>query len=469
MPNLQSPEQNDPPSLSVSGKLSGENQMLWTVWLTYGAFYFCRNNLSVALPGIEAELGYDKLQMGIVLLSLKIAYGAGQFINGQLSEQLPPRVMLAAGMFLSAVLNVVFSFGTALYFFLFVWAINGYCQSLGWTPCVRVIGNWIPVHRRGKAIGFVGTGYQLTAGLTYAASGAAVLLFGWRGAMFVPPAILVTAAVIMLLFLRESPPQTVTGSAGGDTNLERRGNFVENMKITLSNPALWILALSLGMLNACRYGFLDWGVSHLYEIEEQRIQESLAAGVSADTNWLDEVLGQMPAWIGQDAKSTFKAAIKYAILPLGGLLGSLIAGWATDRFFGSRRAPVICGLLVTLGCLTLAYDTVARTSFAGTMVLLLFVGFAIYGPQVLLVGTAPADLARRGTSAAAAGFVNCVGYFGAAILGDLLTGFLVKHFGWQLAIYAWAGWAFLAAILVSRLWNASGKDVDGQSSSEAAD
>ena len=118
----------------------------------------------------------------------------------------------------------------------------------------------------------------------------------------------------------------------------------------------------------------------------------------------------------------------------------------------------MCLLLVVLGALTLVYDFVARSSFAGTMVLLLLVGFCVYGPQVLLVGTAPADLARRGTSAAAAGFVNAMGYAGAAVLGDQLTGYLVDSYGWQVAIWVLAAWAFGAAILTAVLWNAVAPD-----------
>ncbi|MFP6768374.1 MAG: MFS transporter, partial [Planctomycetaceae bacterium] len=151
--------------------------------------------------------------------------------------------------------------------------------------------------------------------------------------------------------------------------------------------------------------------------------------------------------------SILKSAIKYAVLPLGAILGSFLAGWATDRFFGNRRAPVICGLLLILGGLTLYYDSVARVSFVGTMVLLGCVGFCVYGPQVLLVGTAPADLARRGTAAAAAGFVNFIGYVGAAC-GDILTGRLADEHGWQFAIRVWAAWAFMAALLIATLWNA---------------
>ena len=91
-----------------------------------------------------------------------------------------------------------------------------------------------------------------------------------------------------------------------------------------------------------------------------------------------------------------KAALKYAVLPLGAIAGSYVAGWATDRYFSSRRAPVTCLLLICLAGLSLAYDSVARTSVPATMLLLVLIGFCIYGPQVLLVGTAPADLAKRG-------------------------------------------------------------------------
>ena len=184
-----------------------------------------------------------------------------------------------------------------------------------------------------------------------------------------------------------------------------------------------MLGISLGLLNACRYGFLDWGLAHLTEVQD--------SGVGA-------------------------AGLKYVVLPIGAIAGSYLAGWATDRFFGSRRGPVICLLLLLLGALTIAYESVTRTSVWATVLLLGVIGFCIYGPQVLLVGTAPADLARRGTSAAAAGFVNFMGYMGAAA-GDLVTGHYKtpEHGGWQVAIYIWAGWAFAAAFFAALLWNAA--------------
>lgn len=425
---------------------SGENTVLWTLWFTYGAFYFCRTNLSAAVSGMKASpidggLGLTGEEVGWILASLKMAYGLGQLVNGQLSEHFRPRLLLAIGMFGSAILNVVFGLSAGFFFLLFVWASNGYCQSLGWTPCMRVIGNWIPVTRRGKVLGIIGTGYQITLGLTYVIASQAVEWFGWRGALYVPSAMLAACGIAMLFLLRENPPESAESTETGSTEdssqvaeappVVQRGTFKENVYLTLFNPGLWLLGISLGLLNACRYGFLDWGITHLLEVQETTIG---------------------------------KSGLKYCLIAPGAAAGAFLSGWATDRYFNSRRAPVICGLLVFLGILTLLYEAVARNTeaWAGVVlcVLLVLIGFCIYGPQVLLVGTAPADLAHRGTTAAAAGFVNFMGYMGAAT-GDVVTGYFSEstHGGWQLAIWIWAGWAFAAAGCVALLWNSSSEKV----------
>jgi sugar phosphate permease len=419
-------------STTLSGqpqRIAGQNRMMWTVWFTYGAFYFCRTNIAAAVPGLKESvadggLGLTATEVGLILSATKIAYASGQLLNGQLSELFSPRKLLALGMFGTAALNVLFGFSTALYFLIFIWACNGYSQSLGWTPCVRVLANWVPVRQRGRVIGLVGTGYQATAVATYFVAGFSAEAFGWRGAMIVPAGIMVVAALGMLFLLEERPAVQNADADATQPHVhltESRNSAFENLLLTLLNPRLWLLGVSLGLLNACRYGFVDWGLTHLKEAQE--------TGVAA-------------------------AAAKYAVLPFGAIAGSYLAGWATDRFFGSRRAPVTCILLIALGLLTLTYDSVARTSVPVTMGLLGVIGFCIFGPQVLLVGTAPADLAKKGTSAAAAGFVDCMGYVGAAI-GDVITGWALDHYGWQTTIYLWAAWALVAAVTVGLLWGAT--------------
>ncbi|MES2697780.1 MAG: MFS transporter, partial [Verrucomicrobiota bacterium] len=283
---------------------SGQRTALWVLWITYGTFYFCRNNLGVALPGLQAEFGYSKAQLGTVLMSLKLAYGVGQFINGQLAEHGSPRVLLAIGLLASAALNVVFGWGTSLYFLTFVWACNGYVQALGWPPTMRTAANWFPPQQRGKAIGIIGTGYQLCGALTFFVAGWSAERFGWRGALYVPAALLALSAVHMLIFLKDAPPDgPVQADGTSGPRSSAKNTLRENLAATLSNPALWLVAIALCLLDACRYGFTDWGVMHLKEV----------AGDNVST-----------------------AAFKYAVLPFGGIAGAFLSGWATDRFFGGR-------------------------------------------------------------------------------------------------------------------------------------
>ena len=148
------------------------------------------------------------------------------------------------------------------------------------------------------------------------------------------------------------------------------------------------------------------------------------------------------------------AAFKYAVLPFGGMAGAYLSGWATDRLFSSRRAPMIFVLLLTLGLLAVAYNAAIHAGLALSVAVLFLVGFCIFGAQVLLVGTFPVDLARHGTAAAAVGFVNFMGYMGAAA-GDKLTGHRAEELGWKLAVLFWAGCALLAAGTIACLWKSS--------------
>ncbi|MEW6161253.1 MAG: MFS transporter, partial [Verrucomicrobiota bacterium] len=312
---------------------------------------------------------------------------------------------------------------TGLYFLIFIWECNGYVQALGWPPTMRATANWFPTTQRGRAIGIIGTGYQLCGALTFVVAGWAAHQFGWRGALYVPAILVTLSAVHMWFFLKNEPDATPSSASGVQTPSlpsHPKSSFKENLAVTLTNPSLWFVAVALCLLDACRYGFTDWGVAHLKEVQNSSVSS---------------------------------AAFKYAVLPFGGMAGAFLSGWATDRFFGGRRVPVICGLLLLLAILAVSYDVVIHWGFGPSLLVLFAIGFCIFGPQVLLVGTLPVDLARRGTAAAAAGFVNFMGYMGAAA-GDKLTGSFAQVFGWQFAVRFWAACAFLGALVIACLWRA---------------
>lgn len=445
-------------------------QMLFVVWLTYGAFYVCRVNIGPARSEIEKAFTIDPLEMGFVLGALKVGYAVGQLVNGQLAERFGPKKILMVGMLgsvtacllfaharevagllggslpglASAVSSVVHVFSTQSVgpmaaLLLVLWFFNGYFQAGGWPPTVKIMGHWYTPNQRGRMMGVIGTSYQLGSALTIILAGALVTGFGndWRAAFVMPAFIFALVAVHASLRMRERPGpgdapavEALEAEAANDeaagAGADARRPLMETLWLTFSNGKIWVLALALFGLDIVRYGFLDWAPGHLKTLH---------------------------------GSGTLLAALKVAVFPLAGAVGALVSGWLTDRFFQSRRGPTIAISLFMVGVLTLAYDRIAPLGALPTVACLAGIGFFLYGAQILLVGTAAQDFAKKDTSAAAAGFVDFMGYLG-AFGGDIATGWFLKNRDFHAAIRFWATAAIVGALLAATLWRARPRGAD---------
>jgi MFS transporter, OPA family, glycerol-3-phosphate transporter len=422
---------------------------LFVLWTTYGSFYLCRANLGPVRTVLQHDLGITAVEIGLVLGAVKLGYALGQLVNGQLTERFGPRRVLGIGMIGSACATLLVVATPALAgapivgpvaaglagalgwmglnvranpvlgVLLALAFVNGWFQSGGWPPCVKIASRWFPVEQRGFTMGILGTSLTLGSTIAIAITGALLgAVGGWRVAFLVPALLLLISFAHTTLRLREKPPQRDAEPSGA--HLPDRMPIRDALKATLGNPRIWVLALGLFGVDAVRYGFLDWAPGHLAEVQQSGVAVS---------------------------------ALKTAVLPLAGALGALSSGWITDRFFGSRRAPVCALLLGGVGALTLAYRGAVALGTAPTVVCLALVGFCLYGAQILLVGTAAQDFARKGATAAAAGFVDFMGHVGASC-GDVVTGLARTAYGWDGAIGWWAVAAFMAAAIVATLWRA---------------
>ena len=57
----------------------------------YALFYFVRKNFSLAMPGLEADLGISKTSLGIFLTLNGLIYGFSRFANGILADRMNAR------------------------------------------------------------------------------------------------------------------------------------------------------------------------------------------------------------------------------------------------------------------------------------------------------------------------------------------------------------------------------------------
>ena len=139
----------------------------------------------------------------------------------------------------------------------------------------------------------------------------------------------------------------------------------------------------------------------------------------------------------------------YVVLAIGAVAGSYLAGWATDRFFGSRRAPVICILLVCLAGLHAAVRMGLASQRAGARsVCWSSSAFASMGRRCCWSArrrpTWPSAAPRRPPPASS---TSSATWARRPATSSPATTRNPEHGGWQVAIYIWAGWAFAAAAI----------------------
>ena len=179
----------------------------------------------------------------------------------------------------------------------------------------------------------------------------------------------------------------------------------------LKNKYLWLLAISYFFVHVIRMGFGDWGPTYLVQAK---------------------------------GYSLLSANLVVTWFELGGLVGMLIAGWASDYFFKGRRVPimVLCSIALIVSIVAFWHTPDNRPVLDG--VLMAVIGFFIFGPQ-MLTGIAAAEFTDTKAAGTATGFVGLVAYLGAAASGYPL-GLLAEQGG--LALLFLLPWWFLPLLFV---------------------
>ena len=408
-----------------------QRRIFLLLWITYASFYLGRVNFSVALPGIMADFGWTRTDVGAVGTALFWAYAIGQFINGQLGDRLGARVMITIGITISALMNLLFGFSQAIGVMILIWGINGYAQSMGWAPIVKTLANWFHPRVRGKMSGWLGTSYILGGAISVTLAGFIAARFGWRVTFYIPCALLLISGVHWYLRARNSPEsadlpsleELEEGASPSEKTRDRPEDTYLGLRYTLTssfgNSRIWMMGGALFFVNIVRYGFLTWAPTYLFETQ----------GAAID-----------------------KAAYSSVIFPLAGALGAVFAGWATDRWFQSRRAPIGTISLLLAGVLAWVYRfLIPVDQWILGLFTLAAIGFSVFGAHVLIVAAAPMDFGTRKAASSATGFIDGWGYIGAGFQ-SFGTGLLVDLGGWNAGFIFWIICAFLGAGVMLLMW-----------------
>jgi sugar phosphate permease len=310
----------------------------------------------------------------------------------------------------SAAACAVFGSTTLAGVMLIAFVFNGLFQSTGWPGTCKAMGSWITPQQRGVVMGFWSTCYQLGP---FAATWAATYLFahyGWRWAFFGPAMFIALIGVINLFLLRERRTESLKRDAAAASLHVRR---TDDRFSVLHEPVLWSLGAAYFSLKLIRYSILFWLPYYLTKV----------------LHYPEDLAGYR--------------SVSFLV---GGVLGSVVVGLISDRWFPGRRrliSSIMCALLA--GALLL-YIRVAPISMSINFASMALIGFCLFGPDTIICGAAAQDIGGKHNVAKAAGFINGVGSVG-AILQGLVTSTLSKsRFGWNGVFYLFVILSLLSAI-----------------------
>jgi len=399
----------------------------YSMYIGYAFYYFTRKSFTFTIPSL-VELGFDKIHLGLIGSILSITYGVSKFVSGIIGDKSNPRYFMALGLIFTGILNFCFGFSSSLLFFGIFWGLNGWFQGWGWPGCAKLLTHWYSHSERGRWWSFWNTSHNLGGALIPIVVAFCASRFGWQSAMFVPGGLCILAGFFLINRLRDTPQSL------GLPAIEKFKNDYPNKTFTkekselsvkeilfnyvLKNPYIWILAISYFFIYIIRTAVNDWTILYYTEVK----------------NYSHMTAGFCVLWF-----------------EIGGLVGCLAAGWASDKIFSGKRNPV--NVLYSLAILGIVY---LMWQYSGISPILdsfwmFTIGFFIFGPQ-MLIGMAAAELSHKKAAGTATGFAGCFAYLGAACAGFPL-GSIMESWGWEGFFVVIGVCSIIATILLLPLWS----------------
>ncbi len=389
-------------------------------WLGYASYYFTRKNLSVVKSRLHDTLGLSTTVLGEIDTLYLACYALGMFASGTLGDRIGARRLLTLGMLGSAATAVFFGLSSSAWAFAAAFAVNGLFQSTGWPGNVKAMQPFFSHGARGRVMGLWTTNYQVGGLLATALATFILVRWGWRAAFIGPAAWVSLMGLLIYALLVERPEdrglppveaaREEVSTAVSAAAVQKAPSLLELLRLTV----LWALGGSYFGLKMIRYSLLFW----------------------------------LPFYLKQHLHYS-EAAAGYLSMPfeIGGVAGSIIVGWISDRYFRTRRLRLAVPLLFVLGGALLAYQILGGAGAVINAAILATVGFLLFGPDSLLSGTMAQDLGGRAATGRVAGIINGMGSVG-AIFSPVLVAQFAKHLGWDALFYGFFALTMLSGLLL---------------------
>ena len=407
------------------------------ITLGYGFLYTCRLGLSIIKKPVIDNGIFTVEELGMIGAALFYSYAFGKFFNGFLSDHCSPRWFFSTSILIAAIINLFMGFTTMVWVAVLLWAINGWFQGMAAPSAVISITNWFGLHERGRRYGVWNASHSIGEGITFFIIAAIVSAYGWRYGFIAPGVLCIAVALWVFSFLRDAPPTiglpTVHEWLGEESQQDREKTTWQTQKVVFGIRAMWIVALSSGLMYVTRYAINSWGVLYLQEARGYTLVE---------------------------------AGLFLSINTVAGIVGSIAYGYLSDKVFDARRPPanLAFALVEVVALIVIFYGP--DNSYVLMLAFALY-GAALSGLVASIGGLFGVDIAPRGATGAAMGFVGAFSYLAAAtqetVSAHLISqGVIIadgaRSYDFDVAIMFWIASSVLSLLLAASLWNTKIRD-----------
>ena len=409
------------------------NRTFWGVTVAYSLYYVCRMSINVVKQPLIDEGILSAGQLGLIGSALLFVYAVGKFMNGFIADYCNIRRFMATGLFISAVVNLLMGvFGlfdnmlpTMLIFisFAILWGINGWMQSMGSAPGVISLSRWFPQSKRGSYYSLFSSSPYIGEFISYNLLALVVGWLGWQAGFITAALAGLAGALIILLFVSDTPEskglpsvQELSGEAlTKEDNMPTR----ELQKMILRHPGIWVIAISSAFIYITKYAVAGWGMLFLQKAKGFDLAE---------------------------------ASQVIAFSAVFGILGTVLAGWLSDRMFNGDRAKpaVLSGIISTSSLILFLFVG------GGFVLNIFYVSLFSLSTGVLyciVAGLMAVDIVPRKATGAALGVVGISSYVAAGlqdiVSGYLIQGFTVESAGGDLYDFGPVSWFWIIAAVIS--------------------
>lgn len=422
-------------------------QSLMGVFIGYAAYYIVRNNFALSTPYLKSSLHLSTTEVGLLSSYMLIAYGVSKGVMSSLADKANPKVYMALGLILCALVNIMMGFSDAFFMFAILVVLNGFFQGMGVGPCFITMANWFPKKERGMAGAIWNISHNVGGGIVAPIVGVGFALFStahWQTATYQVPAvvaILISLAILGLCkgspvseglpplheIIKEAPAAAPSKNAAAPENMSAWQIF---RTYVLPNKNAWFVSLVDTFVYMIRFGMISWLPIYLLEVKHF---------------------------------SKAEMSVAFLIFEWAAIPSTLFAGYLSDKFFkGYRMPPAIISMVLIFFCLIGYWQS---TSLFAITIFAAAVGCLIYIPQ-FLASVQTMEVVPSFAVGSAVGLRGFMSYILGASMGTSLFGFMVDRVGWNGGFYVLLG-GVICCIIFCVLTHQGAKKINAAENKES--